>query len=1553
MDSLLWEELDPFSQVKRRLTYDPLGRVRTETDYYGRTGSYEYDTRHRVLRFWDHHHFSTFYTYDELSRVSSETRAGITHTYGYDQNGNRIQETDPKGHSRYSLYDSADRLRFEFAGLDTPSSYPADITVASTGLPTPLAPTLSGKLLGERTYDDLGRLASEKDEDGYITTFGYYLNDWVQRANFLDQIWQDPNGQNQHYWEEYAYNQAGVKTLLRRPNGSNTAELETVSVVNGQNQVEEIDHPDGRTERFGYTQENEPLWHADRDGLIEWYDYDDHHRITRHWRQVTSTLDPVHCTIETIPVDPDGSARGILLGVKSYNDAGDILTEADSFQAYLNKKVDYSYSGSANDPNSRSPVCLVGKTDPVGRNWIYTYLPNTDRVDQEMLMLGAGSGYANDPGNPHQFNIGEPPGYVGGQALVFAQYTYDAAGNVESVLDGDFRLRKFAYDELNRKIKEWRLAAGGVETQNDLIASWLYDGRGNITDETLYGINDVSSAQTSSEYDARGKKSSVSYPDNTSEEWDYDLADNCIRHQDPDGRIVRQVYDTFNRPEKEIQILAADSNYSAPSDRRVSTPDGSGILVSEKHYDQSSGDIDWEKNGRSTVISYGYDSYHRVIRKEIQYTFARSNGTNQSALAVWRYDYDALGNTAITIDPNCPTAPTGSTTVVEHDAEGRELRFLKVVGTPGDYPKNATIYGQEGFLFNQAEYDAAGRKYLEKDGKGIENRAAFDFLDRVKEESRAGAVTARYGYEAGGNKLWWTDGEGNLCRYAYDNLGYLITETGYPDPNNQNLSRILRTTHYDRQGNLLWEIDAGSPSSNRVEYLNNLRGRVQEQRVITDGGKLMVTAYTYDGAGNKTSETTPLLHTTRWIYDEFGRLDEVIAPDGGVTRYTYDPTGNLIRAEDAEYVLEVDGHFVVYSYDDLGRRMSVTRKAGPGRADIVEKYGYDGTGNILWQKDGQGRIVSYTYDPFSRLKTETRNLPDKAVAGHEYLVDVIHTYDKNGNIETTRETFKISQGSETTRLIHRVWDTFNRLESEDTDGTRISWTYDRDGRRLSLTYPDTRQMIRYEYDGLGDLKYAKHHTPEGVQQTEYVRYLNGLLHFLNHPNGTQEEWGYKQGTRDVTSLTVGDNGGTRIIRNITYTYDDEGNRKTETDIRPGQTTISRINFYDEAGRLREVHQGGQITVYTYDNLGNRLTEVVTDQGQKITDMITVFDGAGMLLNISGTKDRASYSASYTYDLAGNLIQRQENGITRTLSYDTAGRLVEVSEGGSQLARYVYNHEGRRIRVRESGGLIHEYLYDGRSLLEEYSSGTLERRYLYADHLIGLNTRDSVNQYTLHLDPLGSTIEVTDYTGTRTCSHAYDLWGETESTCGENQSKLLFTGHQFDEATGWYYFGARYYDPALARFLRPDPYAGDVTTPPSLHKYLYAYANPYRWVDMEGYTGEEVFIGHIYRFQIPLTRSTNIETWAYRVGQTKDFQKRLYNYPLEVRTGLKDPRSILEFEEAYAILGDALSSGRTYLSAIRQGMSVLEQNKMTSSAIELYGMETLHRIRAATPKNMGI
>lgn len=68
--------------------------------------------------------------------------------------------------------------------------------------------------------------------------------------------------------------------------------------------------------------------------------------------------------------------------------------------------------------------------------------------------------------------------------------------------------------------------------------------------------------------------------------------------------------------------------------------------------------------------------------------------------------------------------------------------------------------------------------------------------------------------------------------------------------------------------------------------------------------------------------------------------------------------------------------------------------------------------------------------------------------------------------------------------------------------------------------------------------------------------------------------------------------------------------------------------------------------------------------------------------------------------------------------------------------------------------------------------------------------------------------------------------------GDNQP-VGFAGYIKDPETGLYYAGARYYDATTGRFTTEDPEDGDVMKPPSLHRYLYSYANPTAYIDPDG------------------------------------------------------------------------------------------------------------------------
>jgi len=69
--------------------------------------------------------------------------------------------------------------------------------------------------------------------------------------------------------------------------------------------------------------------------------------------------------------------------------------------------------------------------------------------------------------------------------------------------------------------------------------------------------------------------------------------------------------------------------------------------------------------------------------------------------------------------------------------------------------------------------------------------------------------------------------------------------------------------------------------------------------------------------------------------------------------------------------------------------------------------------------------------------------------------------------------------------------------------------------------------------------------------------------------------------------------------------------------------------------------------------------------------------------------------------------------------------------------------------------------------------------------------------------------------------------------GSDDNTHRFTGKEFDDSVNLYYYGARYYDPYVGRFISRDPVTGNAKNPQSLNPYVYALNNPLAVVDPTG------------------------------------------------------------------------------------------------------------------------
>ena len=122
----------------------------------------------------------------------------------------------------------------------------------------------------------------------------------------------------------------------------------------------------------------------------------------------------------------------------------------------------------------------------------------------------------------------------------------------------------------------------------------------------------------------------------------------------------------------------------------------------------------------------------------------------------------------------------------------------------------------------------------------------------------------------------------------------------------------------------------------------------------------------------------------------------------------------------------------------------------------------------------------------------------------------------------------------------------------------------------------------------------------------------------------------------------------------------------------------------------------------------------------------------------------------------------------------------------------------------------------------------------------LSIRITAGEWSYYVnDHLGSTRVILNESGNVKQYYDYDPFGKTlrESIAGTEKAKYRFTGKELDEEAvytdrglDWYYFGARYYDPVIGRFLTPDPLAANS---PSLTPYHYAANNPLKFIDPTG------------------------------------------------------------------------------------------------------------------------
>ncbi|HET8775621.1 MAG TPA: RHS repeat-associated core domain-containing protein, partial [Thermoanaerobaculia bacterium] len=240
--------------------------------------------------------------------------------------------------------------------------------------------------------------------------------------------------------------------------------------------------------------------------------------------------------------------------------------------------------------------------------------------------------------------------------------------------------------------------------------------------------------------------------------------------------------------------------------------------------------------------------------------------------------------------------------------------------------------------------------------------------------------------------------------------------------------------------------------------------------------------------------------------------------------------------------------------------------------------------------------------------------------------------------------------------------------------------------------------------------------------------------------------------------------------------------------------------YDANGNFTTIETPSGSTVYSYASGTNRLTE------------------AG--------------STALTYDASGNVLTEGD----RSFTYDPVTGLatsVSIAGGAAATLQLTYGAYNERL-LKSLDGTATQTLYvrsaTSATLVEWVTAGDaapVSVSYVYgADGLVAVVSDQT---YFVISDHQGSTRLVVDGTGAVAAGYDYLPFGALAQQYGPLAGNFhyLYSGQELDRETGLYALKVRLYDPAIGRFLQPDP-AFQYANP-----YVYTGDDPVMYVDPSG------------------------------------------------------------------------------------------------------------------------
>jgi hypothetical protein len=533
--------------------------------------------------------------------------------------------------------------------------------------------------------------------------------------------------------------------------------------------------------------------------------------------------------------------------------------------------------------------------------------------------------------------------------------------------------------------------------------------------------------------------------------------------------------------------------------------------------------------------------------------------------------------------------------------------------------------------------------------------------------------------------------------------------------------------------------------------------------------------YSYDSTtDNLTSVTDRLGQTTQYVYDTAPSmshyLTQVIGPNNIPTlTATYNAQNQLATLAGPTGAPADTG----VSSDGSSGSQTVTDLDGNVTENIYDAEG-DVARSIQTLKDSSGNITGYLVTAHD-YTYGSPDVLDAIVNGTTQPSDITTVYSYNDlnqltdelatNTATDEPVFSDQYDLNADGTRQDVIETQYNGDGSVFAKTQTNWSYDADGRM-------TDEQLVILNDGTGGTSDANGHAPAAYDDVVKFDLAN---------NRVEED-------------TTGGTDGAGVI-DYTYNSDDQLLTEDRTGsnayaITYGHTTSGVfIKGYDAWGNQTEQHRTGtnpEDDVYTWDLQGNMTSAAVT---------------------VSGT----TATTDYAYD---------SNGV----------RTSETTNAGTSTAATTFylndpnNPTGYTKAVEEKQGAT-------------AATATVSRSYVLGLKVEGQS--DSTNGKVYYLtDGHGSTRALVNTSGAVIERYDYDAFGTmllgqqidpttqavTNITAATAATPWLFGGDGlYDPSTGWTYQLARWRDGF--RFTSSDTFAGDPSSPISLHRYLYADVDP--------------------------------------------------------------------------------------------------------------------------------